>query len=185
MSDPVFRPTDSAWCLVEIVHRDGEPVDHRFLEVNEAFTRETGVTDAVGRTRSELAPGSTDSTTRAYAEVARTRVPIHMTVESAPLDRWFDLHVLPAGEPGEHRVALLFTDVTASVEDDRQLRETREQLEQALSVGDGIGTWDWEVAADRLRANARFARLYGADPARAAVGAPRPRWRSRSRPSRR
>ena len=172
MTDGSFRPTDSAWCLVEVVYRDGEPVDHRFVEVNDGFGRQTGVTGAVGRTRGELAPGGDDRTTRAYAEVARTRVPIHMEVESTPLGRWFDLHVMPAGAPGENRVALLFTDITARVRDEQALRETREQLQDALDAGDGIGTWDWDVVADRVTANARFATLYGADPAKAAAGAP-------------
>ena len=52
------------------------------------------------------------------------------------------------------------------------LRASEERLEMALSAGDGVGTWDWDVAHDRVVADARFARLYGVDPAKAAAGAP-------------
>ena len=42
----------------------------------------------------------------------------------------------------------------------------------ALSAGNSIGAWDWDVVADRLTADTRFATLYGVDPQRAAAGAP-------------
>jgi signal transduction histidine kinase len=35
-----------------------------------------------------------------------------------------------------------------------------------------VGRWDWDVAADRVTADAPFARLYGVDPEMAAAGAP-------------
>ena len=39
-------------------------------------------------------------------------------------------------------------------------------------MGNGIGTWDWDVPGNKVVADARFARLYGVDPAKAAAGAP-------------
>jgi len=41
----------------------------------------------------------------------------------------------------------------------------------ALSAGNSIGVWDWDVPGDRVTADARFASLYGIDPDRAAEGA--------------
>jgi PAS domain S-box-containing protein len=52
------------------------------------------------------------------------------------------------------------------------LRESDERLNLALSASNSIGTWDWDVANDRVVADARFARLYGVDPQRAKAGAP-------------
>ena len=46
------------------------------------------------------------------------------------------------------------------------------RLELALSAGRGIGTWDWDIANDRVVADERFARLYGVDPEKARAGAP-------------
>jgi PAS domain-containing protein len=53
---------------------------------------------------------------------------------------------------------------------EREAAETRLQL--ALSAGDGIGTWDWDIKNDRVVADDRFAHLYGVDPALAKAGAP-------------
>ena len=57
-------------------------------------------------------------------------------------------------------------------------QSTRARSENALrlqggrAAGVSIGTWDWDVVADRVTANARFASLYGLEPSRAAAGAP-------------
>ena len=42
----------------------------------------------------------------------------------------------------------------------------------ARRSGRAIGSWDWDIAADRVTADAPFARLYGVDPVLAARGAP-------------
>ena len=52
------------------------------------------------------------------------------------------------------------------------LRDAMERLDLALSAGPVIGTWVWDVAADRMRADARLARACGLDPAQAAPGLP-------------
>ena len=54
----------------------------------------------------------------------------------------------------------------------RRLAASEERLQLALSAGRGIGTWDWDVANDRVVADERFARLYGVTPERAREGAP-------------
>jgi PAS domain S-box-containing protein len=53
-----------------------------------------------------------------------------------------------------------------------RLARNEERLRLALSAANSVGTWDWDVAADRVVANAGFATLYGVDPARADTGAP-------------
>jgi signal transduction histidine kinase/PAS domain-containing protein len=46
------------------------------------------------------------------------------------------------------------------------------QREDALAASHSVGTWDWDVQRNRVYADGRFARIYGVDPAFAAVGAP-------------
>lgn len=53
-----------------------------------------------------------------------------------------------------------------------RLQESERRLQIALSAGRGIGTWDWDVATDRVVCDERFARLYGVDPEHARRGAP-------------
>ena len=63
-------------------------------------------------------------------------------------------------------------DVTERRQAEESLRKSEERLGFALEAGGGVGTWDWDVSADRIYSNARFAELYSVDPARAAAGAP-------------
>ncbi|MBN2973766.1 PAS domain-containing protein [Roseomonas aeriglobus] len=63
-------------------------------------------------------------------------------------------------------------DVTDRARAEEALRKSEERLQLALSSSLSIGTWDWDVANNRVTADDRFARLYGVDPAMAAAGAP-------------
>jgi hypothetical protein len=63
-------------------------------------------------------------------------------------------------------------ETTAAVVNARLLAESEERLQIALSAGNSVGTWDWDVPSDRVFADARFAAIYSVDPERAKVGAP-------------
>lgn len=52
------------------------------------------------------------------------------------------------------------------------LRESEERFRFALQAAGGVGSWDWDVAQDRIYANETFAFLFGVDPKRAEEGAP-------------
>ncbi|VDS09224.1 Blue-light-activated protein [Paracoccus haematequi] len=54
---------------------------------------------------------------------------------------------------------------------ERARAEADERLDLAMSSGNSVGTWDWDVIANRVTADSRFARLYGVDPALAVQGA--------------
>ncbi len=63
-------------------------------------------------------------------------------------------------------------ETTERIRVERALRESEERLSLALAAGDSVGTWDWDIAGDRVTADERFARLYGVDPEHARQGAP-------------
>ena len=63
-------------------------------------------------------------------------------------------------------------ETTSSVLNARLLSESEERLQIALSAGNSIGTWDWDVPNDLVYADARFSTLYGVDPERGKAGAP-------------
>jgi signal transduction histidine kinase/PAS domain-containing protein/ActR/RegA family two-component response regulator len=81
-----------------------------------------------------------------------------------------DVEPRPQGLSAEQREALeaLSRQAVAQIE----LNALFRQREEALSASQGIGTWDWDVARDRVVADERFATLYGVDPTLAAAGAP-------------
>ncbi|WP_428150289.1 PAS domain-containing protein [Brevundimonas sp.] len=97
---------------------------------------------------------------------------LHRTGE--PEQVWMDLDYWPvpdeSGRPGG--VIATVVETTARVESDRVRAATNERLQLALSAGRGVGTWDFDIEADRVVADERFAEIYGVDPVVARAGAP-------------
>jgi PAS domain S-box-containing protein len=90
---------------------------------------------------------------------------VYWTYSYSPIDD-------PQAPGGVGGVLVLCTETTEQVINQQKLSLSEERLELALSAGHGVGTYDWDVRADRVVADARFAKLYGVDPGRAAAGAP-------------
>ena len=57
-------------------------------------------------------------------------------------------------------------------EAEQRLATSQERLGLALGAAGMIGTWDWDLSADLIYADANFARIYTVDPEDAARGAP-------------
>jgi signal transduction histidine kinase/response regulator of citrate/malate metabolism len=55
---------------------------------------------------------------------------------------------------------------------ERNAREQAERVQLALDSGAIVGIWLWEVQADRVTGDERFARAFSLDPARCAAGLP-------------
>ncbi len=94
---------------------------------------------------------------------------------------WMNLDYSPViGESGKPiGVIAVVVETSAAVRAERELRRSEaevraseERFQLALSAGNSIGTWDWDVVTDRVVADARFASLYNVDPEFAKAGAP-------------
>ena len=110
----------------------GRPCDYRFLEVNPAFERLTGLKreHAVGRTLLELLPGSDRFWIERYAEVVATGVPARFESREETLGRHYEVFAFRT-RPGQF--ATLFFDVTER----RRAEEGREQLISAARAASG------------------------------------------------
>ncbi|MEG8022542.1 PAS domain-containing protein [Sphingomonas aerolata] len=168
----VFAAIDIGFGLVELIFDRDRVVDCRFLETNAQFLRQTGLRDPVGQTWHALQPALDGDWIGTFGEIARTGHATRFETRVAQGDRRYDAQVARIGEPGSVRIAVLLSDVTERHRTETLAREAEERLQLALSAGGGIGTWDWDIARDRVTADARFALLYGVDPAAAAAGAP-------------
>ena len=89
----------------------GKPSDYRFLELNEAFARLTGLSreKLIGRTVKEMLPGIDAYWIETYGRVALTGEPAHFENYSTPLEKWYDTY---AYSPGKNRFAVVFVDIT-------------------------------------------------------------------------
>jgi PAS domain S-box-containing protein len=90
---------------------------------------------------------------------------VYWTYSHGPIDD----ELAPHGVGG---ILVICNETTRQVVLAAELKASQERLQLALSGGRGIGTWDWDVRADRVVADERFAHLYSVDEAHAASGAP-------------
>jgi PAS domain S-box-containing protein len=156
----LFDAIDQGLCIIELLFdEERRPVDCRFIEVNPAFERQTGLKDAVGRRMRELAPGHEEEWFQICGRVAVTREPLRITQHARALHRWFDVHAVPIGEPEARQVAILFEDVTHRRRMEEDLRQGEEQLrlifesatEYAMVVSDcERKVTRWNSGAERL-----------------------------------
>ena len=63
-------------------------------------------------------------------------------------------------------------DAVERVRAEAALRASEERLQLALGASGMVGLFDWHIPEDRLFPDARFARVFGLDPERAAAGVP-------------
>lgn len=110
----LFERMDEAFCIIQVLFDEaGErSVDYRFLEVNPAFERHTGILNATGRTIREFVPGHDEYWFEVYGHIALTGEPCRFEGRAEALGRDYDVYAFRVGEPAEHKVAALFRDVT-------------------------------------------------------------------------
>ncbi len=126
----LFDLLDEGFCEVEVLFdEENRPVDYRFLEMNPAFERHTGLKNAVGKAAHELVPDLESRWREIYGRVALTGKPTEFVEHSETMERWFYVKAIRSGAPEQRRVALLFRDITESKKAEeaasRELRDYR------------------------------------------------------------
>ena len=161
----ILQTIESAFAIVQVkFDADDRPVDYRFVEVNPAFERHTGV-DLRGKWVTEFAPELEQFWFEAYGHVAKTGEPASFESYAQAFGRWFDVRAVRVGDPSERRIAILFNDVTERRDAENRLRisealarENVQRVQLALAAGAIIGTWNWDLRTDRFTVDEGFAR---------------------------
>ncbi len=128
----LFENMTSAFALHEMIYDDnGDPIDYRYLEVNPAFERMTGIAAKkwIGHTIKEVLPGTEEYWIKAFGKVAKTGEPIHYVNYSNELGKHFDAIVY---SPDKDCFAVIFTDVTERVENEIQLKKFKTSIDNSL-----------------------------------------------------
>jgi diguanylate cyclase (GGDEF)-like protein/PAS domain S-box-containing protein len=121
----LFESIDEGFCIVHVIFDENErPIDYRFVEINPAFKRHTGLENALGRTLTELVPDIEPYWIEAYGRVALTGEPERFVDHAESMGRWFDDYAFRIGEPHEHKVAVLFNDITERKRAEYALQES-------------------------------------------------------------
>ncbi|MGD1000846.1 MAG: PAS domain S-box protein [Candidatus Brocadiia bacterium] len=144
----LFDTMSEGFSINEIICDDrGKPCDLRYLAVNPAFERHTGLkaADIAGRTCLELFPQAEPEWFERYGKVALTGEPAHFESAFGPLGRWFEVSSYQT-EPG--RFAVVFFDISERKRAEEALRELNLSLERRVTER----TAEVQQQADQLRA---------------------------------
>ncbi|ABS26558.1 ATP-binding protein [Anaeromyxobacter sp. Fw109-5] len=131
----LFDSIDEGFCIIEVLFdAAGAPADYRFVEVNRAFEKQTGLVDAAGKRMRELAPAHEEHWFQIYGRVALTGEPIRFENRAEALGRVYDVYAFRVGPPEGRRVAILFSDISERKRVEEKLREADRRKSEFLGV---------------------------------------------------
>ena len=135
----LFAGMSEGFSLNEIIcDKDGHPVDYRFLDVNPAFEKLTGLSRAavLGRTAREALPAVPGRLIEAYGHVALTRQRVRLENIADPSGRLFSITVF---SPKRGQFAVLLTETTERKRAEENLARLHRQNKLILSsAAEGI-----------------------------------------------
>jgi PAS domain S-box-containing protein len=143
----LFNNMPDGLALHEIIcNEEGKPIDYRFLVVNPAFERMTGLTNdkVVGKTVLEVLPETETYWIETYGKVALTGEPTNFIHYSQAINRHFEV---TAYSPAPMQFVSLFTDITANLKAADEHAKLEAQLIQAQKM-ESIGRLAGGVAHD-------------------------------------
>ncbi len=152
----LFAGINSGFCIVEVDLNSPSPhgatrIDYRVVDANAAFYEQTGFPQAIfGQWLRIAAPALEEEWFQIYGKVARTGEPAQFEQGSDLLGRWFSVYAFSVGEPEEHLVAILFSDITLRRRAELQLRELNDTLEMQVAARSAERDQLWTLSQDML-----------------------------------
>jgi PAS domain S-box-containing protein len=161
----VLERINAGFCVIQVLFEGDRAVDYRFIEVNDAFERHTGLKDACGQRMSLLEPNHEEDWFRIYGEVARSGRPAQFEMEARALGRSFAVDAVRVGRPGEDKVGILFFDITARKQMEVELGESEARF-SALADGLPMPVWVLDERGHARFVNSAFSEFFGGDETR-------------------
>ena len=160
----LFNTIDEGFCIVEMIFdAERKPVDYRFLEVNAAFKRQTGLHQAEGKRMRELAPAHEEHWFEIYGKIALTGEPARFINQAKALHRWYDVYAYRVGDAEERQVAILFNDISRHKQAEEALLQKEAELKEAQRIAH-VGSWHWDATSDVTTGSDELLGIFGLDP---------------------
>jgi PAS domain S-box-containing protein len=157
----LFEALDQGFCVVDVVFDErAHPIDYVFVEVNSAFTAQTDLLDAAGKSMRAMRPDHEEHWFETYGRIALTGEPERFEHEAAALGRWYDVFAYRVGDPERRRVAILFDDITERKRAEKALSDSEERLRQVQEAA-RIGSFDFDRTTNKTIASPEYLDLYG------------------------
>lgn len=129
----LFENQIEAYAYHEIIlDKKGNPVDYRFIDVNDQFLKELNFkkkSDVIGKTLLELLPNTEKSWIEIYGEVAITGEPKILEQYASELQKYFKVSVY---SPKIGFFATSFIDITKRKLAEKELNKYKDQLEDLI-----------------------------------------------------
>jgi PAS domain S-box-containing protein len=156
----LFDTMQEGFAIHEVVFDDsGRPCDYRYIDINPAFERLTGLTRAqvIGRTVREVLPRIEESWIETYCRVAITGEPVEIENYVLELDSYYRAK---AFSPELNKFVVVFENIT---EQKKSLLEltTREEQQRVLFQASLAGILMVDPSGTILLANTRMAEMLG------------------------
>ncbi|WP_319482187.1 response regulator [uncultured Draconibacterium sp.] len=126
----LFENMEQGFALHEMIYDDKKnPVDYRFILINESFEKLTGAnaSNYIGKTVKQLLPDVEKKWIDNYGEVAKTRKPLQFEHYSKGFDKYYNVI---AYSPKRNFFATIFTDVTQDKLYKKQILEAKQKAEK-------------------------------------------------------
>jgi PAS domain S-box-containing protein len=159
----LFISMNEGYALNEVIlDKHGKPKDYRFLEINPAFEKYTGLKASVvvGKSLCEVFPGIEDDPIDLigkYGNVVLTGEDLVFDQFSEALNRWFKIH---AFRHEEGQFAVTFTDITVQKKHEQAMLKEKTVTESVLDSIPGI-FYQIDTNGKFVRTNKNFQELVG------------------------
>jgi PAS domain S-box-containing protein len=158
----LFTNMNEGFALGSVIYgEDGLPLDFCFLEVNDAFRQQTGLTRQIlGRPMTEALPNLERYWIDTYSDVALTGKPVRFSNYNKDTNRHYDVFCY---SPARGRFAILFRDVTKEKQAEDALKKALAEAEDGKRTLDTLMEYvpDGISIADAPDLNIRLVSRYG------------------------
>jgi PAS domain S-box-containing protein len=121
----LFDSMEEGCCVIEVIFDNQKrPIDYRFININPAFERQTGLKSARGKLMRELVPDHEQHWFDIYGEIALTGKMRRFENKAQALNRWYEVCAFRMDSAGLPYVGIVFNDVTER----RRISEERQAM---------------------------------------------------------
>lgn len=145
----LFASLDEGLCIIEFLDRPEDPLsDYVHLEYNDAYRRQSGVPDIVGKTVREAFPQEAEKWVDFYRTVLETGEPKRIELLFDETGKILDVGAFRVEPPSRRQVAVVCQDVTARRKAECALQEMNETLERRVAERTADRDRMWRLSTD-------------------------------------
>ncbi len=141
--------------------KDKKPIDWIYLDINDAFTKTTGLTkEIVGKKATDAIPGIKEDTPELfelYGKVALSGEGTSFEIYLNTLKIWF--HVTAYSHKQDHFVAI-FNNITERKKAEEALKESEQNLVKGQQIAH-MGSWKLNPETAKVKASNELLRIFG------------------------